>query len=222
MRDRVLGALRIIVAAALFTAAVVHYDRLTTIDVRAVAAAAGSLAAASAAVLIVYFIKSVLFVVPAALIYVSVGLAFDTRTALLLNLAGICLEVTATFFLGRFLGGEYVKKRMEGKEWSKKLLNIKNRGKYSFLFGVRLLPAFPVDFISLFLGSSGMAFLPYFFLSVLGIMPRVVLFTLLGDSLYKYIPMRFLTAVAIAAIPAALIAWYVVRYVRKRKNTGEQ
>ena len=41
----------------------------------------------------VYFVKSVLFVIPASLIYVSIGMAFDWPTACLINMGGILLEV---------------------------------------------------------------------------------------------------------------------------------
>lgn len=213
-----LVALRIVVAAALFITAAFNYERLTHLDVRGIVAAASSFTVAAAAVIGIYLIKSVVFVVPASIIYIYTGMAFPTRDALIINLTGIVLEVTVTFFLGKFLGGDYVNKMMQGKKWSDKLLKVKQRNKLSFLFGIRVLPAFPIDFVSLFLGASGIAFLPYFLISVLGIMPRVVLFTILGDGIYNYIPMKLLVAVAISSIPVALIVWLTYYFRKKRKR----
>jgi uncharacterized membrane protein YdjX (TVP38/TMEM64 family) len=218
LTEFLLVALRIAVAAVLFCLAVANYSRLTTLDVRSIVSAASSAAIAVAAVIGIYLIKSVLFVVPASIIYIYTGMAFDTREALFINLAGIVLEVTVTFWLGRFLGGEYVEKRLRGKKWSEKLMSVKQKNKLSFLFAVRVLPAFPIDFVSLFLGASGIGFLPYFVISVLGIMPRVVLFTVLGDGLYDYIPMELLVAVAVFSIPVALTVWLFL-YFRKKKKT---
>lgn len=217
IKEVLLVALRIAVAVILFVVAVSNYTTLTNLDVRGVVAAASGLTVAIAAVLGIYLIKSVLFVVPASIIYIYAGMAFATPVAIAVNLAGIVLEVTVTFWLGRFLGSGYVEKKIRGKKWGEKLLNTKQKNKLSFLFGVRFLPAFPIDFVSLFLGASGTKFLPYFFISVLGIMPRVVLFTILGDGLYDYIPMKLLVAVAISSIPVALIVWLVLYFRKKGK-----
>ena len=212
-----LVALRVAVAAILFVLALTNYRRLTQLDVRAVVSAASGIGIAAAAVIGIYLIKSVLFVVPASIIYIYTGMAFDTPLALAINFAGIALEVTVTFWLGRFLGGSYVEKRIHGKKWAGKLMQVKQKNKASFLFAVRVLPAFPIDFVSLFLGASGIGFIPYFLLSVAGIMPRVILFTILGDGLYDYIPMELLVGVAVSSIPAALVIWLAL-YYRKRKK----
>ncbi|HZK38584.1 MAG TPA: hypothetical protein VFD23_00350, partial [Clostridia bacterium] len=50
-----------------------------------------------------------------------------------------------------------------------------------------------------------------------GIMPRVILFTVLGDGLYDYIPMELLVIVAISSIPVALLVWLVLYFRKKRK-----
>ena len=219
--EPLLVAARILTAGVLFFAAVTNYGRLTSLDVRAVVVAAGNLALAAGVVLGIYLLKSVLFVIPASLIYISVGLAFDTGQAIAINFVGIALEVTVTFLLGKFLGGAYVEKRLRGKKFADKLLNAKQKNTLSFLLVARALPAFPIDFVSLFLGASGIGFLPYFIISVIGIMPRVILFTVLGDGIYKYIPMEVLLLVAISAIPAALLVWLVLYFRKKRRTAGK-
>jgi len=221
LTEILLVALRVCVAAILFALAVTNYSRLTQLDVRAVVSAASNITFAIAAVLGIYLVKSVLFVVPASIIYIYTGMAFDTPLALAINFAGIALEVALTFWLGRFLGGSYVEKKIHGKKWAGKLMRIKQKNKLSFLFGVRVLPAFPIDFVSLFLGASGIGFLPYFLVSVAGIMPRVVLFTILGDGLYDYIPMELLVAFAVSSIPAALFIWLFL-YFRKKKTAKRE
>jgi len=218
IEEALLVALRIAVAASLFCIALMNYSRLTHLDVRGIVSAASSFTVAVAAVLGIYFIKSVLFVIPASIIYIYTGMAFHTRDALLINFAGIVIEVSVTFLLGKFLGGDYVGKMIRGKKWGEKLLNAKQKNKLSFLFVVRVLPAFPIDFVSLFLGASGIGFIPYFLTSILGIMPRVILFTVLGDGIYKYIPMKLLVIAAISSIPAALIIWLVFYFNKKWKN----
>ena len=206
--DALFLGLRITVAGAIFLLAILNYKQLTSIDIRALVSGTANIFAATGIVLAVYFVKSILFVIPASLIYISVGMAFKPWQALLINLAGIALEVTTTFLLGKFLGGDAVEKRLSGKKGAEKLLQMKPGGKWSVLFMVRVLPVFPIDFSSLFLGASGFSFLAYFFISLLGIMPRVALFTLLGDGIYDYIPTR-------------LVLIWLIQNVRKKKSMAE-
>ena len=77
-RDVLMLILRCAVAAALLIIAVVNYDKLTKIDMRALVAGAGSTAAAVAVIIGVFAVKSVLFIIPASMIYISVGMAFPT------------------------------------------------------------------------------------------------------------------------------------------------
>ena len=110
MKNKLLNVLKILLAAALLTVIILNYDYLSNLDIRELISSASSVFAAAAIALGVYFLKSLVFVVPASLIYVSVGMAFDTKTALLINTLGIAIEVTATFIMGRFLGKDAVEK----------------------------------------------------------------------------------------------------------------
>lgn len=211
--------LRICVALALFVTALTNYKRLTNLDMRALVAGASSVAVAILLILLVYLIKSVLFVIPASLIYMYVGMAFTLRDAILVNLGGIAIEVTATYILGRFLGGEYVEKMLRGKKGGDKILDMKQKNKYSFLLMMRALPVFPIDFVSLFIGASKLKFIPYVLISLAGIMPRVILFTILGDGIYDYIPMRSIVFVIICAIPVVVLVW-VIKFIKKKKKNS--
>lgn len=209
---------RIMVALAIFIAVVLNYDKLVNLDLRALVGSIGVIWYAYLAVIGVYALKSVVFVVPAMMIYVSVGISFDTPVALLLNFIGLAVEVTITFFLGNFLGGEYVRKLLEKNKGGQKLLNVKTKTKNSFLFVARVVPAFPIDFTSLFLGSSDFKFISYFLISMLGIYPRVLLFTIIGDSIYKYIPKELIIKLIIIAIPVAIIGFVIYRSLKKRRK----
>lgn len=210
--------LRIAVAAVIFVAVIMNYDTLKNLDLRALVGSIGVIWYAYLAVIGVYALKSVVFVVPAMMIYVSVGISFDTPVALVLNLIGLTVEVTVTYFLGKFLGGEYVAKLLEKNKGGKKLLNMKTKTKNSFLFVARVVPAFPIDFTSLFLGSSNYNFFSYLLISLLGIYPRVLLFTIIGDSIYKYIPKELIIKLIVVAIPVAVISFLIYTFVKKRKK----
>ncbi len=209
--------LRAVVALAIFVAVVLNYDVLVNLDLRVLVGSMAVVWYAYLAVIGVYALKSVVFVVPAMMIYLSVGMSFETSVALVLNLIGLAVEITITFFLGRFLGKEYVTKLLEKNKAGQKLLNVKAKTKNSFLFLVRFT-GMPIDFTSLFLGASDFKFIPYFFVSLLGIYPRVLVFTIIGDSIYKYIPKDLIIKLVIGAIPLAVIGFIIFKVVRKRKK----
>ena len=205
---------RLILAAAIVTLIIWKYKALVNIDVRALIASASSVSAAVGTILGVYFIKAIVLVVPASMIYVALGLAFPMWQALLINAAGIIIELCVTWCIGRLLGGDNVTKILGKSKKGQKLLNIENSTKYSAFFGIRFLPFLPIDFVSLFMGTTTMKFLPYLLISFCGIMPRVVLFTVLGDKIYDLIPMKY-TITAVLIIIVIIIAVSVVKYAIK-------
>lgn len=212
------GALiRAAVAMIIFVIAVIEYDNLKNIDVRAIVEGSSSMLIAVLTIWGVYLVKSVLFIIPASLIYISIGMAFPTPAACLISLVGIILEVTVTYFLGLFLGGEYVNKLLAKSKGGRKILEKKLNDNFPALLGIRALPVFPIDFVSLFWGASKCKFPRYFIASVVGIMPRVILFTILGDGIYDYIPIHLIIKIVIICIPLGTVI-YLVRHFIKMKD----
>ena len=211
-------AAKILVVAVILTVVILNYDTLTHLDVRMIVENASSIYVSIAAVIGIFFLKSLLFVIPASLIYLSVGTAFSPLTAIIISFFGIAVEVTATYFLGKFLGGEAVEKLLSKSKAGQKLLEKDVSNKFSVLFVMRF-SGLPIDFTSLFLGASGCKYPVYLVSSLAGIMPRVIVLTVLGDSIYKYIPRDFLIKVIIVALPIAA-AVFVIKYIidRKKKN----
>ncbi len=217
-KSTVKALIRVAVAMIIFVIAVINYDRLKNIDVRALVEASSSTLIAILTIWGVYLTKSILFIIPASLIYISTGMAFPPLTASLISLVGIIIEVTVTYLLGLFLGGEYVNRQLEKTKAGKKILDMKLNDNFLALLPIRALPVFPIDFVSLFWGASKCSFHRYFFASVIGIMPRVVLFTILGDGIYDYIPIHLIVKIIICAIPVGAII-YLVRHFIKIRNS---
>lgn len=218
-RDLILIFLRCAVALALFAVAIVYYDELAHIDVKKLLSVTDSVALMSVIVLAVYFVKALVFVVPASLVYVAVGAVMPPAAAVAVNLAGIFLEVTVTYFLGCFLGKDAVYRLLSRSAAGRKILNKKIQDKAAVLLSIRAIPAFPIDFISLFYGASGCGYFKYALLSFVGISWRVVLFTLLGDAVFRWIPIDKIILIAICAIPVG-VAYYLIKkfVVEPRRN----
>ena len=215
VKNILLNVLKIAVAVVLFTVILLNYEKLATLDVRTLIAGASSLTAAILIVIAVYALKSVVFVIPASIIYLSVGMAFETPLAIIINVVGIMVEVTISYILGRFLGREKIDSMLKGKKGYELLEKLKNKGKYAFVFLLRIL-TFPIDFGSLFFGASGFSFPSYFVMSLLGILPRVIVMTILGYGIYELIPMKYIIIAVLCLIPIAVIGLIIAKFRKKK------
>lgn len=210
--------LRAVIAMILFVIAIVNYDKLSGLDVEALLSQFDKTGIIVAVVLGLYFVKGLIFVLPASVIYVAVGVILDTWLAIGVNVAGIIIEILAAYFLGRFLGKDYVHRLLSKKEAGRKILATNFQDKKWLIFVTRLLPVFPIDFLSLFFGATKSNGLMHFILSVAGLAPRVILFTIIGDNLFKWIPMDKLIFIIICCIPVGVIVYLVKKFVLDKKK----
>lgn len=217
MNKKTANILKAVFAAGLLIAIILNYNTLSNLDIRELIGSADSMAAAVAIILGVYFLKSLVFVVPASLIYISVGMAFSPAAAIAINFAGIIIEITSTYIMGRVLGKDAVEKKLSGNKAGQKLLNMKSKSKNLMIFTIRFT-GIPIDFSSLFMGAFDFKFLPYFFLSLLGLLPRVGLLTVIGDGFYDLIPMKYIITAVIVIIPAAAAVIIIKNIVNKKKR----
>lgn len=221
MKDSVKYILRLIkisVIIILITLVIVYYDELKSIDAREIAASAQSELSAAFRFIGVYLLNGVMFLIPASLVYISVGMAFSPFKAVMINLAGVSVQVTVSYLIGLFLGGDYVEKMLSKNEKSKKLLELKDKHKQSTVFAVRCLNVLPMNLASLFFGSIKTNFIKYLIFSLLGMAPSVILFTILGDTIYDRIPISLILKIIICLIPIAAIAAIISRAVKKKKS----
>ena len=221
-RQRVLNILRAAVVLALLAAVALNWKRLRSLsgaDIAALTQGASSLAVAIAAVLGLYCAKALLFVIPAMLLYVSVGAVFPLWQALAVNFAGIALELMLTYALGAFLGGDYVKNLLGGSRGGRKLLETQDKRGFAMLFTVRLLPVFPIDFAGLYFGSTRVPFWKHLAASLLGLLPRVALFTVFGEAARRFFPTWLLLAAAGAGLAGAGMM-LAIRKLKASRNSS--
>ncbi|MBR2418422.1 MAG: hypothetical protein IKB12_07285, partial [Clostridia bacterium] len=58
----------------------------------------------------------------------------------------------------------------------------------------------------------------YFLASVSGIMPRGVLFTILGDGIYDYIPIHLIIKIVIFAIPVVSVVYLIRHFIKMKRE----
>ena len=201
---------------AILLVIIFKYNELVNIDVRALVEKTNTLFEAGAAVVGVYGLKAIVFVIPASVLYMAVGMAFDFAPGLLVNAIGIFFELNITYFIGKFLGGEAVEKKLSASKKGQKIIELRDK-KTPYLYIARLLPVFPIDFVSLFFGASNMGYVRYILISFFGVMPRIILITLLGDKIYDLIPVKFMMTVVVFALLAASVV-ILIKYIKRHSK----
>lgn len=210
--------LRVAVAMSLFFIAIFNYDKLSNLNVEGILSSFDNTGLIVAVVLLMYVAKGLIFVLPASVIYVAVGVILDTWLAVGVNVLGIVIEILVAYFLGRFLGKDYVHRLLSKKEAGRKILATNFQDKKWLIFVTRLLPVFPIDFLSLFFGATKSNGLLHFILSVAGLAPRVILFTIIGDNLFKWIPMDKMIFIIICCIPVGVAVYLIKKLVIDKKK----
>jgi len=183
--------LRVALVLAIVLVIVFHYEDLEDLDVRGLVEMAPSVWLAALIAILIYAVKGAVMVIPASLVYLSIGVAFETWQAIIINIVGIFVELSVSYLVGRFVGGERVEKLLAKKPKVEAALEGKSNATGAGIF-VLHFSSLPIDIVSMFFGSTGYSYPRFLFWSALGVLPRVIFMTALGDAAYNYIP--FLSA----------------------------
>lgn len=181
--------LRIVIVISLLLVIILNYQTFRTLDVEQMVRRAGSPWKGFLVVMALFAIKSIVLVVPASLVNIGVGVAFTPVIGLLVNIAGVVVELTTSYFMGYFLGGEFVEKQLDKMKRGREYLEDDSKDSTVVMFFLRIIPIFSVNAISMFYGSSHYNYWKYLFVSMAGMLPRVIVLSLFGNTIYEYLPM---------------------------------
>lgn len=208
IHDNFRSLLRILIVTVFFIIVFKNGDVLEGVDLRMFLEDASTPLKSLLIVSLIYFVKGLTMIVPAAIVNIAVGMSFSPLHALILNFLGTIIELMISYAVGIFAGGDYIYDNLNSTKYGSKFLNMKQEYANRTMFVVRLLPFVPIDFASLFYGNIHFSFWKYLLISFAGICPRTILFTLLGNEAYKFFPQ--LTAKQLFIILAFFMLGYVI------------
>ncbi|AOY75449.1 TVP38/TMEM64 family protein [Clostridium formicaceticum] len=151
---------------------------------------------------------------PNVFIFIVGGLVYGTILGSIATLIGVMISFSLCYWLGgRF---HHVFIRFVGKKYMIKLQSLKEQETVRALFVMRVTPAFPIDAISYGAGLAGVPYNRFFLGSLLGIAPKIVLYTFLGDNINNIFSMQTATVYILLILLAIIPTW-----IQKRKNKIE-
>jgi len=128
--------------------------------------------------ILIYAIRPIVFF-PATILTIASGLLFGPWLGILYTIIGENMSANLAFFMGRYFGRSFVAEKEKG--FIKKVdAKIRENGFMTVLL-MRLL-YFPFDLTNYGCGLTSVKHKDYFWATVIGIMPGLTTFVLLGSS----------------------------------------
>ena len=164
-----------------------------------------------------YAVKSLSVVFPLLVLYLCAGILFPLPFALLVNTVGLLVCITVPYLLGRLAGHSFVD-RMTARYVRVQAINAhKADHALFFCFFLRVINLLPGDIVSMVLGASRTALLPYVAGSMLGLLPTMAAATFLGESITDWTSPKFYLSLSAVVLLSAVSFWGYRRYARRRK-----
>lgn len=159
------------------------------------------------AMLGLFALKSVDFLINSGLLFAADGIMFPLPMALLLNVLGIVDMVTPTYFLGRFWG-QSVLEHLHARYPKLRVFDQRADGGSLAVAILLRSVGLPIQAGSLYMGAAGYGFGRFLLGSILGLLPAMVPFTVMGESAGNAGSPAFLIAVGfevLACLSSALV-----------------
>lgn len=171
---------------------------------------------ASLILLLLYAGKTLSLIFPLKVPQLVAGILLPTIPAVLVNLAGIAVSAAVGYGMGRLLGKDAVQRVTRKNPRLAALLEEQNSDVLFFSFFLRSLVFLPLDAVSLYFGAADADFGCYLLGSVAGMIPNVILSTLMGAALTDPKSQAFLLSTAgFLLLSAGSAVWYAVRKKRR-------
>ena len=147
------------------------------------------------AILLLYLAKSVI-PIPTSAVCVIAGMVFQTPLAVIINVVGYIGLITIKYFWGKRLGSGFIYKALCKYENIERILTSDAAAKDGLLAAFRVIPVCPINTISQIYGAMEYDYYKYIFLSVLGFLPRIISYSMVGRHVYNPFSLAFMLPVS--------------------------
>lgn len=169
-----------------------------------------------AVILILFLFCSKAFVpiVPFSVIFMGSGLVFPAPIAILINSIGFALLVLINFKIGRRFGGGRAAKMLGKFDWLMSFMDLKGKGNSLMLFVLRFIPFIPHSAVSKLYGTTAMATVKFVVISVVGFLPRLISWSLIGCNFTNPLTSQFFLPFIALAFVSGISSMIIDTYLK--------
>ena len=169
--------------------------------------------------LLLYAVKTISVIFPYKVLQLAAGMMFPVFFAVCVNIAGTAISCAVGYYMGRFLGKDTAEKMAVKNKKLAKLLERQSSSILFFSFFLRVLVFLPLDAVSIYFGAVKSNFRKYMIGSMLGLLPNIIISTILGESISDPASPQFLLSMLLFLL-ITLIS--LIWYVKYMKRDGDQ
>jgi uncharacterized membrane protein YdjX (TVP38/TMEM64 family) len=184
-----------------------------------------SLGLAVIALFALYALKSAVMFIHIVTLYIAAGLLLPLPWAIAATYAGLALNFSISYAIGRKLGYGKVEallsKTPRVADFVERKRQSSNRSLSVLCFTMRLIP-FPLELVSMLFGAVQQPFGKYLFASLLGKSATMIPFVIAGGAITNPLSAEFLVPLGVSiGITLAIFATSIILQKRKQKKLNE-
>jgi uncharacterized membrane protein YdjX (TVP38/TMEM64 family) len=134
---------------------------------------------------VIAYIMAVVLAIPGSILTLLAGPLFGFWHGVLLVIIGSNLGCSLTFVISRFVGYDFVQKKLENYKKVNEINNRLEEKGIGYLFYMRLLPIFPFNLINYFMGITKIKYKHYAIATFFGMLPGTLFYVYLSTQLTK-------------------------------------
>lgn len=155
-------------------------------------------------------------------LYIASGLIFPLYWAIPLNILGVAIGLTYSYKIG-YSSGDFLKEKILSRyDKLNEFYSVVKDNEWFSAFIIRIVGLLPHDIVNMFFGSLRISYYKYMTASIIGLMPMMIISTVIGRTITDPTSREFLLAVimrVVLSISASLI--YRVILNKSKKSTKE-
>ncbi len=164
-----------------------------------------------------FLFKSFVPVIPFSVLFIASGMVFDAPLAFVINVFGFMLLCTVKFYWGREKGGGKAHKLANRSQKIYKFMDFGGKGNKWMLSLMRFVPFFPVNTVSRAYGATEMKIGRYLAFSLLGFLPRLVLWSVIGFNIFDPFTIQFMAPIIMLLVISG-ISLLILNDILERKD----
>lgn len=147
------------------------------------------------AIILLFAVKSFFPIYPTSTVCFLTGIVLPMYYAIPVNIIGFVVLVTIRYCWGKKFGAGSAWRLISKTDVLRRVIQQDGKGNPALLIALRLIPAMPINSISGIYGSFEFGYSKFVLLSVIGFMPKLISFTLVGRNLYDPLSPGFLVPI---------------------------
>lgn len=165
-------------------------------------------------ILVLFGLKTFVFILPYNAIYLLSGVMFSLPMAFFVNVTGTIIQLTLSFYKGRHFQSVLPKFLLRFRKLNRVL--ERDGGNLMLLFGMRIVPFFPLNTVSELYGGGSCSYFAFIIVSIVGLIPKLVGYTLIGKAVFNPLSPSFLIPFLMLIVTSVAAAYFFDKFIKRR------